>query len=74
MAPVLGFPANAQRISRSSTEATVLRKSFDMVLAALGNDREAPGTIAPCGGQRGGPGGASPTGFWLRAMAMGEQV
>ena len=29
--------------ARSSTEAHVLRQSFDMLLAALGNDREAVG-------------------------------
>eukprot|EP00913_Durusdinium_trenchii_P009593 g9013.t1 len=38
-----GFGETMNQLALSSTEATVLRKSFDMVLAALGNDREAMG-------------------------------
>ena len=43
--------------SRSSTEVTLLRKSFDMLLLALGNDREAvprtSGVSGPWVGLRG---------------------
>ncbi|CAK9102504.1 Retrovirus-related Pol polyprotein from transposon TNT 1-94 [Durusdinium trenchii] len=38
-----GFGETMNQLALSSTEATVLRQSFDMVLAALGNDREALG-------------------------------
>ena len=31
----------SSKLSRSSTEVTLLRKSFDMLLIAMGNDREA---------------------------------
>jgi hypothetical protein len=38
---LVAFLSQHPHLSRSPTEVTLLRKSFDMLLLALGNDREA---------------------------------